>query len=318
MTTIERSATPALLTLPPAVGASEAPEVHATLRRARAAVAAAGADYLSIPDSALTKQWLWNGHDHGDGVRYGIYRAAETIEAADAELEAALAGAPARPPAAIRIAAATIPRWALQGRLAALDGAVLDRVARDGEWPVRQTLAHIIEGQRSYGWFTRWWLRQPLGDARPARVTDDAEAASMADLPGEDAEGSGTVTEIRARLDAVLDEWALRYADLDETALLAPATWAGVPVDIDFRIGRWASHIREHTVQVDKTLDWLGSSPTEPARIVRDLFSTWGRLEARLFPVAPAGTEASVAAILESMAETLTSDARSVRAAAEQ
>ena len=139
----------------------------------------------------------------------------------------------------------------------------------------------------------------------------------MEDLPGEAAEGQGTLPELRARLDAVLDEWALRYADLDEAALAAPATWAGMPVDIDFRLGRWASHIREHTVQLDKTLDWLVYSPTEPARIVRGIHAAWGRLESRVFPQAPAGTEAAVTSILESMADTLVREARSAREAAE-
>lgn len=317
MTTIERSATPSTLTLPAAVTDPEPPRLAESLLRARAALAAATADYLAIPEAAVTMPWLWRGRDHGDGVRYGIYRGAETIDAANAELEAALAGAPARAPSAIRGAAATIARWALQGRLAGLDDAILDRVPRPGEWSAREVMAHTIDGQRSYGWFTRWWLLQPLGDARPARVTAEAEAASERELPGEAAEGAGTLAEIRARFDAVLDEWALRMADLDEAALASPAMWSGIPVDIDFRVGRWASHIREHTVQVDKTLDWLGYEPSEPVRIVRQLLAAWGRLEARIFPVAPAGTDAAVAAILERCSETLVTEARSAREAAE-
>ena len=304
------------LTLPPAVLDRAVPPVAEPLRRARAAVASTAAGHLAIPEAALTRQWLWDGRDHGDGVRYGMYRGAETIELADAELEAALAGAAARAPGAIRTAPATIARWALQGRLAALDDASLDRVAREGEWTVRETLAHTIDGQRSYGWFTRWWLSQPMGEGRPARPTKDAETDSERELPGERAEGEGTLAEIRARLDAVLDEWTLRYAGLDEAALAAPASWAGIPVDIDSRLGRWASHIREHTIQLDKTLDWLGYQPSEPARIVRDLYATWGRLEARVFPTVPAGTEAAVEQILDRMSETLLREARSVREAA--
>jgi hypothetical protein len=313
MTTLELTT----LSVPSAVSDPAVPRVPESLRRARAGLATAAADYLAIPDAALTKQWLWDGRDHGDGVRYGIYRGAETIESAEAELEAALAGAPARAPGAIRTAPATTARWALQGTLAPLEDAILDRVGREGEWTVRETIAHTIDGQRSYGWFTRWWLSQPLGESRPARPTAEAEAASERDLPGERAEGAGTLPEIRTRLDDVLDEWALRYADLDAAALAAPASWAGIPVTIDSRLGRWASHIREHAIQIDKTLDWLGYQPSEPAQIVRDLFATWGRLEARIFPTAPAGTEAAVAAILDRMSETLLREARSVREAAE-
>jgi DinB superfamily len=315
MTTLERPET-TMLRLPAALTDASVPRLPDALLGARAALGAAAADYLSIPDSALAKVWLFRGVDPEDGVRYGIYRAAETIEAADAELEAALAGAPARAPGAIRSAPATIARWGLHGRLAALDDAILDRVPRQGEWTLRQTLAHTVAGQRGYGVFTRWWLAQPLGDARPTRIGQDAEAALDRQLPPEASEAEGSVDEIRARLDRVLDEWALRVADLDEAALAASATWSKVPVDVDFRIGRWASHIREHTLQIDKTLDWLGYEPSESARIVRDMFSAWGRLEARIFPVAPAGTEAAVAKILERSGATLVSEAASARQAA--
>jgi hypothetical protein len=311
MTTIERS-----IDLPDALTSPTVPAPADALVRARDAIHAAATDYLAIPDSALMRTWLFRGHDTEDGVRYGIYRGAETVDAAAAELEAALAGAPARSPAAIRSAPATIARWALQGSLAALDDSVLDTVAKDGEWTVRQTLGHTIDGQRSYGWFTRWWLSQPRGVERPSRVTDDAEAASKRDLPGEDAEGAGSLAELRVRLDSVLDEWALRFVDLDSAALAVPATWAGVPVDIDFRLGRWASHIREHTVQLDKTLDWLGYEPSEVVRIVRDLHTAWGRLEAQIFPAAPTGAESLIDSVLERMSATLVSEARDVREAA--
>jgi len=312
MTTLERSSIdlPAVLTSP------TVPVLPDSILRARAALADASADYLSIPDSALVKTWLFRGIDTEDGVRYGIYRGAETVEAASAELVAALAGAPARSAATIRSAPATIARWALQGRLGALDDDVLDRVARDGEWTVRQTLAHTIAGQRSYGWFSRWWLSQPLGPGRPSRVPDEVEAESERELPSDEAEGQGSVADLSARLDAVLDEWALRFATLDEVALTATARWAGVPVEIDFRLGRWASHIAEHTVQLDKTLAWLDYQPSEVARIVRDLYGAWGRLEAQIFPVAPTGADDAAASILERMSATLISEARDVRAAA--
>ena len=312
MTTIERPP----IDLPAVLTSSTVPVLPGSILRARAALSDASADYLAIPDAALLRTWLFHGVDTEDGVRYGIYRGAETVEAASAELVAALAGAQARAAATIRTAPATIARWALQGRLAALGDDVLDRVAKEGEWTVRETLAHTIAGQRSYGWFSRWWLSQPLGPDRPSRVPDEVETQSQRELPSDEAEGRGSLADIRSRLDAVLDEWALRYANLDAVALGVPARWAGVPGDIDFRLGRWASHIAEHTVQLDKTLDWLGYQPSEAARIVRDLYTAWGRLEAQVFPVAPASTEGAVDSILEGMAATLVSEARDVREAA--
>jgi hypothetical protein len=40
----------------------------------------------------------------------------------------------------------------------------------------------------------------------------------------------------------------------------------------------------EHTVQIDKTLAWLGREPSEVERLVRRLAIAWGRLEAHVWP----------------------------------
>jgi hypothetical protein len=284
-----------------------------SLLAGRAAVAAAATDYLAIPDAALERPWTWREVEND--VRYGLYRAAETIEAASAELEAALAGAPARPPAALVIAASTIPRWALQGRLAALDDAMLDAVPKPGEWTARQTLGHTIGTQRGYAWASRWWLSIPLGPDRPTSIPAEVRDRADAELPSDDDEGVGSLAELRTRLDSVLDAEALGFAGIDEGALATPASWSGTRVDIRFRLARWGSHIAEHTIQLDKTLTWLGREPSEVQRIVRDLHASWGRLESRIWPAET--TAPAVEEILGRAAKTIAREAREVREAAE-
>jgi hypothetical protein len=284
-----------------------------SLVAARAALAATSADYLAIRDAVLEQPWTWREVEND--VRYGLYRAAETIEAASVELEAALAGAPARPPAALVIAASTIPRWGLQGRLAALDDAVLDAIPKAGEWTARQTLGHTIGTQRGYAWASRWWLSIPLGPDRPRSIPADVRERADAELPSDDDEGVGSLAELRARLDSVLDDEALGFAGLDDGALATPASWSGTAVDIRFRLARWGSHIAEHTIQLDKTLTWLDQEPTEVQRIVRDLHASWGRLESRIWPAET--TTGAVDEILGRAAATIVEEAGSVRAAAE-
>ena len=143
-------------------------------------------------------------------------------------------------------------------------------------------IGHTIDGQRSYGWVTRWRLSLPPGTG-PITMPPKVEALANAELAGEEADGLGTLAELRSRMDACLDEWALRLGTTPDDQLAKPALWSNTPVDISFRLGRWSSHIAEHTVQLDKTLDWLDHQPTEVARIVRDLHAAWGRLESRLF-----------------------------------
>ncbi len=285
----------------------------------RAALSAATSDLLAIPDSALEAGWPWRD-DEAD-VRYGLFRAIEAIEEATAETARVLRDIGAhRTPAAERIAPATIARWDLHGLLSRLDDVTLDRHPGRGEWTTREVLGHIVGGQRGYGSFTAWWVSRPPGEAVPDSVPESVRDA--AGLPDEDVEGEGTLSEIRVRLDAALDLSAGRLAHLDDAGLDRRARWAGIPVTVGFRLGRWSSHIVEHAIQIDKTLAWLNIRPSEVQRLVRRIHETYGRLEALLFPGATDplaiadGRGRTVDGILAGLAAELIADARSARVAA--
>lgn len=285
----------------------------------RNSLARATRDLLAIPDAALERGWQWRD-DEAD-VRYGLYRCIEALEEAAVDVGRILRDTGARrPPAAERIALATQARWDLHGLLAALGEADLDRHPADGEWTGRETLAHIVSGQRAYAWYTAWWADRPLDEPAPDAIP--REVVEGAPLPDEDSEAAGSVDEIRARLDAILDLSAGRLAHLDDAGMAAPARWAGIPVTVGFRLGRWSSHLIEHTLQLDKTLTMLRRNPTEVARLVRLIHATYGRLEARVFPITDAMTDAvddrgaSVSEVLGRLATDLEADASSARVAA--
>lgn len=294
-------------------------EVAASVRATRRALDEASANLLVIRDSALETGWPWREGEAD--VRYGLYRAIEAIEEAAAEVARILRDTGARrTPAAERIAPATAARWHLHGLLVAMDDATLDRHPGAGEWTARQTLGHIVNGQRAYGWHTAWWAARPLGEPVPDGVPELVRDA--AGLPDEEAEGEGTVAEIRARLDEILDLSAGRLAHLEDDGLVRPARWAGIPVTIGFRLGRWSSHILEHTVQLDKTMAALKRRPSEVERLVRHIHVAYGRLEALVFPMAapaltsPDARGRSVDATLLALGAELVADAKSARAAA--
>ena len=91
--------------------------------------------------------------------------------------------------------------------------------------------------------------------------------------------------DVRARLDALLDLSMACLGGLDEEQLAVPARWAGGEVTVGFRIGRWASHLREHTIQVEKTLVMLDRPTPEVERLVRMIFEAYGRLEETVFGI---------------------------------
>jgi hypothetical protein len=257
-------------------------ELDAAIVGARAAIARATDHLTSIPASALEREWGWIGGGGESDVRSGFYIAMQRLEegrgnvlAAFADAPPASAGAPARGP----LAAATEARWDLHGVLASLDDAVLDTDPGGEEWTVRETLGHIVETQRAYPWFTAWWLARRDAPDYPPRV-DESHGR---DLPSEEAEGSGSLAAIRARLDALTDLGTELWRGASEADLAVRARWSGFPVEARFRLGRWAPHIEEHTVQVEKTLEMIGRPLSEVDRLVRLVLRAYGRLESSVW-----------------------------------
>lgn len=252
------------------------------LARARADVVAAARDLLAIPEAALTKPWAWIGGSEEE-VRYGAYRAAEALELGEIEARGVAAGAePGERHAARIIGPATAARWDLHGLLLPLHERLVDADPGGGEWPLRLVVGHVVASQRGYGWGTSWW--QANGhDASDPQLPAGAPESFWALLPDDSAEGQGSLDGVRARLDAILDLSTERLAGMPDDRLRLGARWSGFPVTVGFRLGRWSSHIREHAIQVEKTLAMLGHVPDEPARLVRLLLAAYGRAEAVVF-----------------------------------
>lgn len=298
---------------PPAVPIAPA------VRVGRGALEIAARELGGIADATLERGWLWR-NDEAD-VRYGLFRAIESVEAAAVEVAVVLeATHTPRTTASRRISPVTTARWALHGRLIGLDDTWLDRHPKAGEWTIREILGHIVSGQRAYSAYTAWWSSLPADDEVPEGVP--AAVVAEAALRDEEEDGEGSLTDIRGRLDDVIDRGASSLAGLTDAQLSQRARWSGIPVDVGFRLGRWSSHVIEHTVQLDKTLDWLKRRPSEADRIVRDVTAAWGRLEALVVPLDPGAFTVpdpqgrTVEALLTSLGAALVADARSAKAAA--
>jgi hypothetical protein len=105
----------------------------------------------------------------------------------------------------------------------------------------------------------------------------------------------GSLAEVRARLDAFLDLSRELWLESSEDDLSVRARWMGFPVTTGFRVGRWSTHIQEHTIQVEKTLAQLGHAPTEVERMVRLLYRAFGRMESAAWVVGRGGGETAEA-----------------------
>jgi hypothetical protein len=265
--------------------------ISEALLAARRDLMAAVANLATIPDADMEKAWAWKG-DSEIELRYAFYNILEDFERAGIDAEAAIrAGTLERGRAADLIAPATAARWDLQGILVQLPDAAWDADPGDEQWTLRQTLGHAIGGQRSYGAVTAWWQAQalPADSNLPTALNVPRPTAIYDALPSDEEEEAGTPADLRARLDEVIDRSTERLAGLPPDRLAYGTRWVGFALDIGFRLGRWSSHLREHTIQIEKTLVMIGHPPTEVDRLIRLILAEWGRAEAAVygFPDAP-------------------------------
>ena len=265
----------------------------AALVRARAGLARSTPLFLSIPESELEREWGWTGEGEGD-IRSAFYIAMQAFESAAGQVTRSLAGS-AVGPAAGSIGAASEARWGLHGLLASLADGSLDSDPGGGQWTIRRTLAHVISSQRAYAWFSAWWMSRRDAPDYPLSVPDDLAEQFDADISPIERLAEGSLAEVRARLDAFLDLSRELWLESSEDDLSVRARWMGFPVTTGFRVGRWSTHIQEHTIQVEKTLAQLGHAPTEVERMVRLLYRAFGRMESAAWVVGRGGGETAEA-----------------------
>ncbi len=168
------------------------------------------------------------------------------------------------------LAAAEVTRSDLLAVLLGLTDGDLD-VAPEGEWPLRRTLAHIIQVERSYARATThavelfraghsWHLPEP--------VEPESEAGDLASF----------VTRLDAAREAAIDQ----LSGLHDEVLGAPSRWADRDVDVRFRLMRFAHHEREHTAHILKWRHQTGRVPTEAQHLLGLAWRARGVLSAHL------------------------------------
>jgi uncharacterized damage-inducible protein DinB len=235
-----------------------------------------------LSDSALEREWAWGPYE--EGVRFAFFRTYEELRelAARTAAERLAQGRPASEAQRI-LAQYHAAHRDLQAALLGLGADDADRAPAEGEWPVRKVLAHVVGADLGFFGVTKYALdRLRSGDGRPAEIPDEAwEAILGQDEATVDAALEGPWAELLAYHEAFHHQVLRELADLREEELAAPSTyWEGYPLSLRFRLHRFDSHLRQHTVQVDKTLAVLGLLPGEAKRLLRLVYAAWAEAEA--------------------------------------
>jgi hypothetical protein len=229
---------------------------------------------LAQTDAALERPWAWGEYD-SEGIRFAFFRVYEEL-CTQAVLTAA-EGRPAAIPSVRRILALTHAAYRdLQAVLLGVDEHTAALAPAEGEWPIRQTLAHMIGADAGFFVLVKHSINQHrLGcwafERVPDEVYDTVIGLSEAEFDAVLGGPLGSLQEFHDRLHArILDE----LSDIRDSELELPSRfWESVPMPLRFRLHRFDSHLRQHTIQLEKTLTALDRPPDEIHRLLRLIFA---------------------------------------------
>jgi hypothetical protein len=222
----------------------------------------------------LERPWNWQGYE--EGIRFAFFRTYEQLCQLAARLETERAASHHPFTAAHRILGQYHTAYRdLQAVLLGVTDELATQAPAQGEWPVRQALAHIVQADR--GFFTANYLSLEhirAGKADAFEINDEIWNNFWAEAPFSDLGERGALSEIQAYY-TVLHARILRaFAGVTGEELDLPIKyWESTPMPLEFRLHRFSSHLRQHTIQIEKALSQLGQPPSEARRLLRMIYN---------------------------------------------
>jgi len=235
---------------------------------------------VSIPDSDLDRAWAWGDYD-SEGIRFAHFRTYEDIRTLAVRLATERASQGPALTTAQRILGLYHQAYRdLQAVCLGLDTALIDQAPAPEEWSIREALSHIVQTDTSFFVVARYGLLQHRQQQEPELAP---EAYWEATLGKEDALNrilDGPPDTLRSYYDSlhsrILSELlAIRDDELPALSYF----WESTPFDMRFRLHRFDSHLRQHTIQIEKTRVQIGHPPSEAQRLLRLIYTALAEVE---------------------------------------
>jgi uncharacterized damage-inducible protein DinB len=260
----------------------------------------------SIPDRDLEAPWSWGDYD--EGIRFAFFRTYEQLREMAARLASQRARSMGGPSEAQQILAQfNAAYWDLQGALIGINNDLAQVEPAPGEWTVLEAVGHIIDADLGFLAVTQHGLAQVrAGKEQPGEMSDAEfkEFKSRQPLqPVIEQQSLLALLEYYQRQkQRIIDTFsAVSDQELDARIWF----WENEPMPLRFRLHRFDSHLRQHTIQVQKTLVSLHSEKTEVHRLLGLIYAAIAQLEGELIGAGNFGAAelAGLAKIIEQRAD---------------
>lgn len=169
-----------------------------------------------------------------------------------------------------------------------------DREPAHNEWPMRYVLGHVAGGQRTFFALVHYGrARQHSQDELSAKLPDgEANRVTMPWESFNDLRENKPMADMRAFHDSLRERALTEFADMNDAELDGPSIWwEGEAYNLEYRIRRFDAHLRQHTIQAEKTLAMIGRPPNESKRLLRLIYNALAEVENMTIGAADIGLE---------------------------
>jgi len=230
---------------------------------------------VHLSDEDMGREWKWGDYDE-EGLRFALLMTHHELRDLAVRLEARRRRESTQ---AERILAQYHQTYRdLTGVLAAVRTEDLDRAPAEGEWPLRETLDHMLGAEYGFLGVNRLALeRHRAGNATEPSEVEFKEFRKPYAQPKDAV--AGPIEPIRDAFFEIHRRVLRELADVTDAELEKRATfWENEPMPIRFRLHRFEEHLRQHTIQLDKTLAVIQPS-TEAHRLLRNIYNALADVE---------------------------------------
>jgi hypothetical protein len=249
---------------------------------------------IGLTDDDLDRPWAWKSYD-SEGIRFAFFRAYEELLALAVKLRKKRAELGLPLSSAQRILGQCHSAYLnLQQLLLEVDTEIAILPPAEGEWPIRRVLAHIIGADIGFSVAIKFPLEgHPAGEKGPSEITDEAwDSLSGLDETAYKAIMESPFHDLQSYHHQLHDRILRDFADIHEGELEIPSKfWEEEAMSIRFRLHRFTSHMRQHSIQIEKTLEVIGPPVTEINRLLKLIYQGLSEADGALIGAWDVGEE---------------------------
>lgn len=234
----------------------------------------------NLTDAELERAWVWK--DYEEGLRFAFFRTYEELQELAARLHAQRSASLNPLTTAQHILAQYHAAFRdLQAVLLGVEDELAQQPPQPEEWPLRKVLLHMVEADTNFLFLNRYAIeRERSQDSRPAALTEEDWNTFWAVEPFNKLSNASSFSCLLDYHRQVHQRILETFETVSDAELGILATfWESTPMPIEFRLHRFDSHLRQHTIQAEKTLAALVGPPNEARRLLRLVYKALAEVE---------------------------------------